>query len=272
MSEKIDPFKEVNDRCNSGTNPEKAKIVGDLPDLVDIELTNRCNLTCPMCPTGRKELTRPRGFMKLRVFVDLLKVLKPHKIPIRLIRWGEPMLHPSFFEFLAVAKYYMLPVHLNTNGHYLDEDTIDVLGLFGLDSIKVSIHDDDEKVANAIKLLPKLKNCYTHVSITSDEKGSHLITGTNVDKFSAYKTYWKGKEYPRLKNCPEVFNKLSVNWDGTVSACCADYDNQMIVGDLKNNSLKEIWEGTALKEYRELVLTEAHWCLPLCNGCYDLGV
>lgn len=37
------------------------------------------------------------------------------------------------------------------------------------------------------------------------------------------------KVHPR--RCPEVFSKLSVNWDGTATACCSDSDGLMILGN-----------------------------------------
>ena len=69
--------------------------------------------------------------------------------------------------------------------------------------------------------------------------------------------------------CPEVFDKLSINWDGSVSACCSDYDNKMIVGDLSQNSLKEIWNSEKMNIYRKLLAEMRHDSLELCKSCYD---
>lgn len=69
--------------------------------------------------------------------------------------------------------------------------------------------------------------------------------------------------------CPEVFDKLSINWDGTVSACCMDSDNLMTVGDLKSQSLLEIWNGERLTYYRQMLAEMRHDELPLCRYCYD---
>jgi len=74
------------------------------------------------------------------------------------------------------------------------------------------------------------------------------------------------KKHPE---CPEVFDKLSINWDGTVSACCGDYDNKMLVGNLKIKSLKEIWMSPKMHSYRSLLVDMRHDELPLCSKCYD---
>ncbi|MBI4969577.1 MAG: radical SAM protein [Rhodospirillales bacterium] len=69
--------------------------------------------------------------------------------------------------------------------------------------------------------------------------------------------------------CPEVFDKLSVNWDGTVSACCMDSDKLMTVGDLATESLQAIWRGEILDHHRRLLADMRHDELPLCRHCYD---
>lgn len=69
--------------------------------------------------------------------------------------------------------------------------------------------------------------------------------------------------------CSEIFNVLSVNWDGTVSACCVDYNKKMLVGDLKNDSLREIWTSRKMETYRKLLFEMKHDSLELCSKCYD---
>jgi radical SAM protein with 4Fe4S-binding SPASM domain len=69
--------------------------------------------------------------------------------------------------------------------------------------------------------------------------------------------------------CPEVFDKLSINWDGTVSACCSDYDKKMIIGTLGKNSLKEIWVSEKMHFYRNMLKDMRHSELELCKSCYD---
>ncbi|WP_085442108.1 radical SAM/SPASM domain-containing protein [Magnetofaba australis] len=74
------------------------------------------------------------------------------------------------------------------------------------------------------------------------------------------------KKHPE---CPEVFDKLSINWDGSVSACCGDFDQQMVVGDINAQSLDAIWRSEQLNRYREMLAQMRHDELPLCRTCYD---
>jgi len=72
------------------------------------------------------------------------------------------------------------------------------------------------------------------------------------------------------KACNEVYDKLSINWDGTVSACCGDYDNYMLVGNLNKSSIQDIWQNSMeLKQFRDMLNEFRHSELPLCKNCYD---
>tara|TARA_B100000315_G_scaffold73343_1_gene66935 strand:- start:1876 stop:2676 length:801 start_codon:yes stop_codon:yes gene_type:complete len=74
------------------------------------------------------------------------------------------------------------------------------------------------------------------------------------------------REHPE---CPEVFNKLSINWDGTLTACCEDYDNKMLLGDIRKSSIKKIWRSKKLNEYRATLAAMRHDELELCKNCFD---
>lgn len=75
------------------------------------------------------------------------------------------------------------------------------------------------------------------------------------------------KQHPKC--CPEVFDKLSINWDGTVSGCCADYDNKMLVGDIKENTLLEIWNSNKMNSYRKILSEKRYDDIEICKSCYD---
>jgi MoaA/NifB/PqqE/SkfB family radical SAM enzyme len=70
-------------------------------------------------------------------------------------------------------------------------------------------------------------------------------------------------------HCPEVFDKLSIDWDGSVTACCWDYNRYMLIGYIGTHSLKEIWECKKLNAYRNILYNMNHDSLKLCKNCYD---
>ena len=71
--------------------------------------------------------------------------------------------------------------------------------------------------------------------------------------------------------CPYIFYSLSVNSDGTASLCFLDWARKLIVGDLKKESFKEVWNGRLLFEYRKLHLLKKRKDHPVCGACGQLS-
>lgn len=83
----------------------------------------------------------------------------------------------------------------------------------------------------------------------------------------------KGQYQQVLTNkdiCSFIFYSLAVNSDGTVSACCPDWDQKLIVGDLHNESIYEIWNSEKLKALQFQHLN-GHRCEnEVCSNCGHL--
>ena len=58
---------------------------------------------------------------------------------------------------------------------------------------------------------------------------------------------------------------MTINSDGTVSACCSDWNQQLIIGNINENSLKEIWESEKLKILQKLHLLKKEIHIPLAQ-------
>jgi hypothetical protein len=91
--------------------------------LTIIEITDKCNLTCPTCYAGSSP-TAGRHRTLEEVKTMLHTIVENEKEPdVVQISGGEPTLHPQFFEILDYAK--TLPIkHLmvNTNGLVIAKD------------------------------------------------------------------------------------------------------------------------------------------------------
>lgn len=67
--------------------------------------------------------------------------------------------------------------------------------------------------------------------------------------------------------CPEVCDKLSVNWNGDVTACCGDWDDMMIVGNINEEPIDKIWRGERITQIREMLAANRYKDLLLCRRC-----
>lgn len=54
--------------------------------------------------------------------------------------------------------------------------------------------------------------------------------------------------------CPEAFDKLSANWNGDVTLCCSDCDNFMVIGNILDGNLEEIFTSKAANLYRDIIV------------------
>jgi len=68
--------------------------------------------------------------------------------------------------------------------------------------------------------------------------------------------------------CPEVYNKLTIHWDGDVRVCCNDYSGRTNLGNIQVDMFEDIWHHKAIEEYRER-LSRKEYSGPLCSVCFD---
>ncbi len=82
--------------------------------------------------------------------------------------------------------------------------------------------------------------------------------------------YLDGMPDKEMRNGPCCFVKrggISILVDGRVSACCGDLADTLIVGDLKNETLEEIFYGRRLLSIREKMLAGERFKLEVCGTC-----
>lgn len=94
------------------------------PLNMQIELTSYCNLRCPVCPVGTKELSRGPVAIDLRMFEALMKEVGPYLLTLSLWAWGEPLLHPRLAEILGITRRYPVATLVSTNGQNLNQEPV----------------------------------------------------------------------------------------------------------------------------------------------------
>ncbi len=80
-----------------------------------------------------------------------------------------------------------------------------------------------------------------------------------------------GNEIIEQTACPYIFYSISVNSDMKVSACFVDWERDLIVGNLRTNSLKEIWESAELNSHRLAHLSGKRKEHKTCGGCGQIS-
>jgi radical SAM protein with 4Fe4S-binding SPASM domain len=111
--------------CRSGGNLLYRRLhPWSRPLHMQFELTNYCNLRCPVCPTGNRSLARPASALDVALFERVMAEVGPYLLTASLWAWGEPLLHPRLEEILRVARQYPVALLLSTNGQTLADERV----------------------------------------------------------------------------------------------------------------------------------------------------
>lgn len=111
------------------------RIIGK-PVNATIELTNACDLRCPVCETGAGLLTRKKGSMPLSRYKIIIDKIAEFTNSILLYYMGEPFLNKDIYEIIRYTKNKKIFIKVCTNGESIDP--LPVL-LSGLDEIQIQI-------------------------------------------------------------------------------------------------------------------------------------
>lgn len=247
----MNPFKKLYQRTSYD--------IHDKPYYLDIEFTNNCNLACKMC--GTNYTTRSKGYMTDATFEKILSYVKRTKIPVRVIGWGEPTLHPRCDKYLK-ALNKVTYVHLNSNGYKQAYAP----------SIKYSVHNDKNMLNILVRKFTNKEAEITYT--TTDLENMNIQQGLipNIRENLTDTRFIDGldRSKKRFNRCGEVFDKLTIFWNGDITACCGDVNATLKLGNINENDLSTIWKhSTLLNEMRAKLKLNDWTVTPLCERCHD---
>lgn len=67
--------------------------------------------------------------------------------------------------------------------------------------------------------------------------------------------------------CTQLWKWMVVYWDGSVVLCCADMFSAAPVGNLREDSIRDVWGGTVLTELRKKMIARKRFEIPICQNC-----
>jgi radical SAM protein with 4Fe4S-binding SPASM domain len=93
----------------------------------------------------------------------------------------------------------------------------------------------------------------------------------NNEKYSRYKKDKDGNYKPKNKlvnRCWKLWHANVITWDGLVVPCCFDKDATHQLGNIKNESFKNIWKNSNYKQFRtELMKSRKN--IDICSNCSE---
>lgn len=246
---------------------------------VAIELTNHCNLKCPVCWSQNPQLhpPRPKGYMKPELYKSVIDQLtdyykETHKrIDLCLNYGGESLLHPAFGELLIYAKEKRaFIIRLITNGLLL-HNHIELILRYNI-LMNFSYHRVPEDLArirdsNIRSMIARRRTRFNVAVVEGESPGLYEEAkkkfGPTVHKYPLITEDLKYADGFRKGDpfCKSPFHYMAVLWNGDTWPCChllsSDFPS---MGNVADRGVIEVWEG---EHYN--MLRQDSPCEPLCE-------
>jgi radical SAM protein with 4Fe4S-binding SPASM domain len=242
--------------------------------------------------------------MEWNLFEHILSQIKEYAQVIQLYWMGEPFLHPKLFDMINACKQCTTAkVMLSTNGSLLSKDTVKKIVDSGLDEIIISLDAaSDQKTYKAIKEGGDLPIVNSNVEYLLHHNKTTNIVLQFIDMFinrherEAFVKKWSpydciinvqclfswANQIPSLNlasdnlspvikkpriPCADLWNKMSIHWDGRVSICCFDWHTTVPLGNVTKEALIDIWQGRTIASLREAHLNNRFDTFDICKYC-----
>jgi len=278
------------------------------PQRMYIESTNVCNLRCVMCPTGRQEIERRKGFMDFDLFTRIVDEMAAHVETTTLHIWGEPLLHPRLLDMIAYCRDHNLRCEISTNATLLDEEK--ALGIInaGLDKIYLCLDGVTKETYEAVRRRASFETTHRNIRRFLELRKEHgrtrpqvnlqIIqmskTQAEVDDFVRNWTIegvdrinvkpfdsWAGQvdEINSLQTenhdgllpryaCPNLWYHVHIYWDGSLAMCDRDFNVAHPLGNVKEGVMKA-WRGALMADLRRRHVQDNLADVSPCNTCKE---
>lgn len=288
----------------------KSEVPLSTPYCIFIDPSSACNFKCGFCMNKYIEKPVIMDMTLFKKIIDDLDEFENPVKTIRLYGFGEPLLNKDFCNMVRYAKNSdkVLEVDTTTNASQLTPELIDDIVSSGIDRINISINSMNtekyreftnnqtivfENIVNNVKeLFEKSGDIIIFVKICGDyltdkekdlfiELFSSISDGCDIEHTM---NCWRdmnldgvnkevgiyGQPLEEVMVCPYVFYSFFIHSDGESSACFLDWNKKMLVGSVKDRSVKSLWDDEYMDSTRKLMLRKERKNHHVCHNCNQL--
>ncbi len=273
------------------------------PPSLQIEPTNFCNARCICCSSSISP--RPKGYMDLSLFKKIIDDASRIGVKrIHLYLHGEPLIHPQILEMISYVKAKSLALVITSNGMRLDSRISNAVLKSGIGfedqfiiSMLGSSKNIHEKIMRGVNHEKVIENISNFIELRNKLRKNGPIIETvfysmseNKIEESEYEKYWRGNvdhvklggwisenfmehNQPqkstrhRQKTCIQIWERLTIYWNGDVALCCQDINGEWILGNLRDQSISEVWTSEQLHLVKKIHADKRFQDFPFCDQC-----
>lgn len=267
------------------------------PSYLEIELTGECELDCLFC--YRKTLAGTHGKLEILLYKSILEQMRAFNLPYTVCFGGsgEPLMHPHFYEILAMAQDEPLveSIIIETNGLYCDANYRTVI----MEKARkaktiVNMNGMDRETYEKLHGLDRFELVHRNILALREAAGDRLyiqIMKINETEpyLDAYYDFWEKQKVPivlqkqniylgRIRDrrysdlspldripCWHLQRDLYITADGSATFCKQDVDAAHACGNVKDISLADVWEKKKTAFVNEY--TKNYPAQPDCRSC-----
>lgn len=270
-----------------------------------IGTTGVCNASCVHCPTNKQSRRMPQGRMSMELFSKIVNELAKasYKGKILFGLFGEPLDDPFLVQRLKLVKEKLpkTEISIATNAGLFDEsrhsevvDLADIIAIH-VESVSPDVYNRIMDPLKAERVFPRIINLIK----LSQKKGRNNITLTapihkeNILDADRIRQFFEpagnfGLDFTPLSNrawdagpffemalapvgvaCQpaHIMDQIIIDWDGAVVPCCFDFSKSMILGNLNETTIEELYAGQKWRDMFE-TFRRGEWARrPACAQC-----
>lgn len=270
---------------------------GEYPRMVSIETTSRCNAACPFCPYNFK--ARDKFHMDQDLFEKIVEDCRAFPLEeIEPFLNGEPFVDPRIIGRLQHIRSRLPKTRLGlySNGYGLVPKRIDELAsIGGVDRLTISLNTLDpvryknimgfklERTLDNMKYLvdpvrrskvaPKIQFRMVRMEDSTLEEQDLFVDyceSMGVEPFIVGQFNYKGdipSAFPVPSYGCEHITRLDILSDGKVTLCCQDHEGEYTWGNVREQSVLEVYRGNTATKYREYHRTGRRKEIEPCGDC-----
>jgi len=240
-------------------------------DTISIETFSKCNGGCSFCPVNRFDDPRKDVLMNENLFKKIILNLYDlnYKGQVILSLNNEPFLDKRIYDFAQTVRTYLPDAYISilSNGTPLNVERFKKI-IDNVDELVIDNYNDNlEWHAN----IQTIMNHMSDKQIYKDKVKFRMRLENDILDTRAGQAKNRGWIKTLDISCIYPFVAINIQVNGDVSLCCNDALSKVVVGNVENKNLEDVWYSKEYFDYRKKI-NSSRKLVSICEGCDTVDI